>query len=348
MLPTIADVARHAGVSVSTVSYALSGTRPIKPETKERVQASMKALGYQPNAMARSLAARRSNVIAMIYPEVDRGLGGTGGEFVRASAERARELGYQLVLWPFRADEARQVRNLVRQGTADGVLVMEVLLDDERIDVLEAARIPYTMIGRTRDVTSRNSVDIDFEATVEASIDHLIGLGHQRIAFVNHSQESFEAGYGPTVRVSAAFDRVMSERRLTPLARTCSDSPLDGRRVMGELLEAEPGLTAVVTMNELATFGVFAELQRRGLAIPADVSVMGIVSSPGVGTLSNPQLTTMHSPGAELGRLAVDRLLSQLGRNRPSVPNLLIPCVFEQGLSVGPARTEPDLEPQRP
>jgi len=347
-MPTIADVARHAGVSVSTVSYALSGSRPISSETKERVLASMKLLGYQPNAMARSLAARRSRVIAMIYPEVDRGLGGTGGEFVRASAERARELGYQLVLWPFRAEEARQVRNLVRQGTADGVLVMEVLLDDERIDVLEEARIPYTMIGRTRDVTSRHSVDIDFEATVEATIEHLVGLGHRRIAFVNHSQESLEAGYGPTVRVAEAFDRLMSARGLYPLARTCSDSPLDGRAVMAELLAADPHLTAVVTMNELATFGVFAELQRRGLAIPADVAVMGIVSSPGVGTLSNPQLTTMHSPGAELGRCAVDRLLTQLDDGRQPVPNLLIPCVFEPGLSVGPARTESDDAPQRP
>jgi DNA-binding LacI/PurR family transcriptional regulator len=117
---------------------------------------------------------------------------------------------------------------------------------------------------------------------------------------------------------------------------------------MADLLAADPQLTAVVTMNELATFGVFAELQRRGLVIPDDVSVMGIVSSPGVGTLSNPQLTTMHSPGAELGRLAVDRLLTQLDDGRQPVPNLLIPCVFEQGLSVGPARTEPDDQPQRP
>lgn len=339
-MATIADVAREAGVSVSTVSYALSGARPIRPETRQRIQESMRRLGFQPNAMARSLASKRSKVLALIYPEVESGVGGTGGEFVHAAAERARELGYQLVLWPFRVEQAREVRNLARQGMADGVLVMEVALDDERIDVLEAAGVPYAMIGRTRDVSTRPSVDVDFDATVEQAIEHLIGLGHRRIAFVNHSQARLDAGYGPAVRADAAFERVMTRNGLRPLARTCDESPVVGREVTADLLTVDPELTAVVTMNELATFGVYAELQHRNLAIPDDVSVLGIVTSPGVGVLSYPPLTTMHSPGAELGGLAVDCLLSQLDPTREPIPNQLIPCVLEQGMSLGPARTE--------
>jgi DNA-binding LacI/PurR family transcriptional regulator len=341
-MATIADVAKEAGVSVSTVSYALSGARPIRPETRERIQEAMRRLGFQPNAMARSLASRRSKVIALIYPQVETGVGGTGGEFVHAAAQRARELGYQLVLWPFRADQAKEVRNLARQRMADGVLVMEVTLDDERIDILEAAQVPYAMIGRTRDVTQRPSVDIDFDATVEQAVEHLLGLGHRHIAFVNHSQERLDAGYGPAVRADAAFTRVMTARSLQPLSRACDDSPVVGREVTAELLATDPALTAIVTMNELATFGVYAELQHRGLAIPGDVSVLGIVTSPGVGVLSYPPLTTMHSPGAELGRLAVDCLLSQLESAREPIPNRLIPCVLEQGMSLGPARTAPD------
>ncbi|HQY99623.1 MAG TPA: LacI family DNA-binding transcriptional regulator [Propionicimonas sp.] len=345
-MATIADVARQAGVSVSTVSYALSGARPIKPETRTRVEAAMRELGYHPNAMARSLASRRSNVISLIYPADERGVGGTGGEFVHSAAARARELGYQLVLWPFRSDQVREVRNLVRQGMADGVLVMEVLLDDERIDVLEAAKVPYTMIGRTRDVSERHSVDVDFDATVVAAVDHLVGLGHRHIGFINHSQGSLDAGYGPTVRAAAAFERAMAERGLTPLARTCEDSPLAGRQATAGLLATEPDLTALITMNEMATFGVFAELQYRRLAIPDDVSVLGIVTSPGVGTMSYPTLTTMHSPGVELGRLAVDRLISQLDPAHPATPNRLIPCVLEPGMSIGPARTGKNASPQ--
>lgn len=341
-MATIADVAREAGVSVSTVSYALSGARPIRPETRERIQESMRRLGFQPNAMARSLASRRSKVIALIYPQFGDGVGGTVGEFVRAAAERSREQGYQLVLWPFEAGQAKEVRNLARQGMADGVLVMEVVLDDQRIDVLEAAQVPYVMIGRTRDVQHRPSVDIDFDATVERAIEHLVGLGHRHIAFINHSQERIDAGYGPAVRAAVAFDRAMAGHGLEPLARACEESPVVGREVTADLLASEPRLTAIVTMNELATFGVYAELQHRGLAIPQDVSVLGIVTSPGVGVLTYPPLSTMHAPGAELGRLAVDRLLDQLSDGRHPLPNQLIPCVLEPGMSLGPARTEPD------
>jgi len=299
----------------------------------------MKELGYQPNAAARSLAARRTHVIALIYPEVERGVGGTGGEFVRAAAEHAREQGYQLVLWPFRSDEGRQVRNLARQGMADGVLVMEVVNDDQRIRMLEEARVPYAMIGRTRDVETRPSVDIDFDATVEQALDHLVADGHTHIGFINHSQAMIDAGYGPAVRAAAAFDRMTAARGLVALNRACEDSPVVGRAVTADLLAADPELTAIVTMNELATFGVYAELQSRNLVVGQDVSVLGIVSSPGVGTLSYPPLTTMHSPGTELGRLAVDCLLSQLHPERGAVPNQLIPCVLEPGMSLGPART---------
>jgi DNA-binding LacI/PurR family transcriptional regulator len=322
-MATISDVARAAGVSVSTVSYAISGARPIRPETRERIQSAMRSLGFQPNAMARSLASRRSRVIALIYPQIGGGIGGTAGEFVQSVAERAREAGYQLVLWPFRTDQAREIRNLARQRMADGVLLMEVCLDDERIDVLEAAKVPYAMIGRTRDVTERASVDID------------------------HSGEQMSAGYGPAVRAAAAYDELMSGHGFEPLSRTCDDSPVTGRAVTAELLAADPALTAIITMNELATFGVYAELASQNLSIPGDVSVLGIVTSPGVGTLSYPPLTTMHSPGAELGRLAVDCLLSQLEPARSPIPNQLIPCVLEPGMSIGPARTDQDV-PQRP
>lgn len=338
-MATIADVARHAGVSVSTVSYALSGSRPISANTRARVEASMKQLGYQPNAIARSLAARRTHVIALVYPEVERGVGGTGGEFVRAAAEHARELGYQLVLWPFRSNEGREVRNLARQGMADGVLLMEVVSDDQRVRMLEDANIPYAMIGRTRDVETRPSVDIDFDATVEQAVDHLAALGHTHIGFINHSQAMIDVGYGPAIRVAAAFDRVAAERGLVAWSRACEDSPVVGRAVTADLLATDPELTAIVTMNELATFGVYAELAARGLTIPDDVSVLGIVSSPGVGTLTYPPLTTMHSPGTELGHLAVDCLLAQLHPKRGAVPNQLIPCVLEPGMSLGPART---------
>ncbi len=104
-MATMQDVARRAQVSLSTVSYALSGTRPVSDATRRRIEDAMAELGYQPNAMARGLASRRSHVLALIYPAMEKGLGGTVAEFVSSAAETARENGYHLVLWPFRTTQ---------------------------------------------------------------------------------------------------------------------------------------------------------------------------------------------------------------------------------------------------
>lgn len=348
-MATMQDVARRAQVSLSTVSYALSGTRRVSDSTRRRIEDAMSELGYQPNAMARGLASRRSNVLALIYPAMEKGLGGTVAEFVSSAADTARENGYHLVLWPFRTTQAPEVRDLVRQGMADGVLLMEVALDDDRVDVLDEAEVPYTMIGRTRDVTDRPSVDIDFDRTTEEAVRHLADLGHRHIAFVNHSQATVEDGYAPTFRAEEGFETAMRTRGLEPISLRVDESPEAGRTAVGRLLDTEPRLTGLVTMNEIATFGVVAELQQRGIAIPADMSILSIVTSPGVGAMSNPPLTTMHAPGAELGRLGVQKLLSLVDGSRPSTPNVLIPCALEPGSSVAPApRREERPDGERP
>ena len=128
----------------------------------------------------------------------------------------------------------------------------------------------------------------------------------------------------------------MSARGLRPALAPCEDSPDGGRLAASGLLDADPGLTAIITMNELATFGVVGELQRRRLAIPEDVSVLGVVTSPAVGALCEPRLTTLASPGEQLGRLAVDRLVAQLDPAHGPVPDRLLPCVLSPGLSVAP------------
>lgn len=335
---TMKDVALRAQVSLSTVSYVMSGTRPVGEETSTRVREAMAELGYRPNAAARSLASRRSRVLALVYPLSKRGLGGTISEFVDAANLAARDHGYHLVLWPLRAEQAGEIVELAQQGMADGVLVMEVSLDDVRVEKLQAAGIPTTMIGRTRELAGRSWVDVDFDGTIDHAVQHLAGLGHTRIAFVNHSQASVDVEYAPTFRAGDAYAAAMARHGLAPLALHCDDSPSAGRAAAAELLHRAPDLTAVVTMNELATFGVLAELQSRGLDVPGDISILSVVSSPGVSEMSHPPLTTMHAPGAELGRLAVLRLLSELGEPvRDGEPNL-IRCTYVEGSTVAAVR----------
>src|SRR3954470_16958217 len=179
-MATMSDVARHARVSVSTVSYVLTGTRPISAATRERVLAAMAELDYQPNAMARGLASRRSGILGLLLPLRDRPLGATESGFVTGATAAAREAGYHLMLCPIDVDDLDELRALATQGMVDGVLMMEVRLSDERVDLLAELGLPLALIGRTDTPEASTYVDIDFEQTVDAAVTHLADLGHRR------------------------------------------------------------------------------------------------------------------------------------------------------------------------
>lgn len=340
-MATIKDVAAAANVSLSTVSYALNGTRPVSAATRERIEAAMKELGFSPNAMARGLASRKSRILALALPWTVNGLGGTQMEFVTSAAQAARSHGYHLVLWPFSPDEADDVRALALQGLADGVIVMEVGLSDPRIAALEETKIPFTMIGRTEADDDARSVDIDFEQTTAEAVAHLADLGHRHIALLNHSVASRDAGYGPTVRAATGFEAAMSARDLTATISYADESAEGGRKAVAMMLSDDPGITALVAMNENATFGAVTELRAHGLSIPEDFSVLAIASSPGVGAMFSPPLTTMHAPGAELGRLGVEELLALLERGEAPHHPVLLPCTLTSGASTAPPRSTP-------
>ncbi len=142
------DVAKRANVALSTVSYAINGTRPISEETRQRIFAAMEELDYRPHALARGLASRRSRIIALLFPNPERGLGSTELEFVTSAADTARENGYSLVLWSSEMHDLNELRQLTQEGLVDGVTVMEVHLHDERINLLREVGFPFSMIGR--------------------------------------------------------------------------------------------------------------------------------------------------------------------------------------------------------
>jgi DNA-binding LacI/PurR family transcriptional regulator len=322
---TMVDVARRAGVAVSTVSYAINGTRPISAETRERIRRAMDELGYHPHAMARALASRRSRIVALLFPSGERGLGATELEFATSAIEAATEQGYNLVLWSSDV-HGDDIKRLMSQGLVEGVVVMEVRLDDDRVALLRDEGVPFTMIGRTADLTGISYVDIDFAQTTREGVDHLVDLGHRGIAFVNHSRAVYEGGYGAAVRAADGYAEAMRASDLEPVSVLAADSSEAGREVYADVMAAHPDVTAFVTMNERATVGIMAAVGESGRQVPRDVSVVSLVTSPRVAELTIPPLTCSTAPGAALGRLGVEALLAQLeGEKRPPLQEL-VPC----------------------
>ena len=337
-MATRADVARLAGVSASTVTYALTGSRPISEETRQRIVAAMQELGYTPNAMAAGLAGGRSRLVALLFPSAERGMSNTDLRYVIGAANAARELGYHLLAWPTVERDLDDVMQLSRGGMVDGVILMEVRLDDERVETLRNASIPFSLIGRTADTEGLLYADADFEAIARLAIDYMVGLGHERIVFVNGPERLIHDRYGASVRVETAFLRAAEERGVTTAAYACEHTVTAGREALAQILHVQPDVTALVAMNEEATVGLVQAAQARGLDIPRDLSVLSLASSSSFAEVTWPPLTTISPPADSIGRAAARALIRSLGDGGVDPDPVLWPGELVERASTGPVR----------
>jgi DNA-binding LacI/PurR family transcriptional regulator len=283
----------------------------------------MTELGYRRNVLARALATRRTRIIALAHPILDRRLSHGTNEFITSAASAARARGYHLVLWPVDPD-SDEIGELLGQGLVDGVVLMEVLLEDARVEALAGSGTPFALIGRTANPAGLIHVDIDFDRSMSDALSHLQDLGHSEIALITAREALPE--YGPKVRSQAAYLRLCAERKLTPLLLEAEPAGTAGP----DLLPRLAGSTAVILMNEFAGFGLLAELARAGVDVPRDLSVVSF-TSPELAAIASPPLTIMHSPGAALGALGVDALLDHLEDPGQSPPPRLLPHTLEPG-----------------
>lgn len=273
-MATIADVAREAGVSISTVSYALSGKRSIKPETRERVMAAAVRLRYLPDASARSLASRRSDIIAVNAPkhaDTDRY---AHMAFAMEVTIGAREHGYDTLLL-VDDDEAEGMGRAIDSALADGMIVLDVARDDDRADRVRGADLPVVFLGLPAETNGLHCVDLDFESAVREALQSLADAGHREVALVTQFAATLGRGSNYPLRIIAEFERTSGDLGLESLVVVPDPENVGG--VVQEILQRQPATTAVVlsTTNSVAQ-GISVGLAERGLAVPRDVSVIAV------------------------------------------------------------------------
>jgi DNA-binding LacI/PurR family transcriptional regulator len=308
----MADVARLAGVSVSTVSYALTGTRSISAPTRERIERAMLELGYTPNVFARGLKSKRSRIIALLFPTRVSGLRLSSLEYILGASDHAQEQGYHLLLWTKEADELDGLAQLAGQGLVDGALMMEVRLTDPRIQVLRDAGVTFVMIGRTEDSSGIDFTDTNFEQCAELAVEHLVGQGHQHLGLLNLAVSVLEEGRGNAVRIQAALRAAADRVRVQLTVELCPSSIDGGRKAYAELVQRDPQLSAVIAFNEQAVPGLMAAAADGGRRIPLDLSVLSVDMPSHAAEMTTPPMSTVGPSAAEMGRAAVDLLLRRL------------------------------------
>ncbi len=329
-LATRDDVARLAGVSASTVSYALSGRRRISEETRERVFAAVRELGYTPNAFARGLAGTRKGILALNYPLKDEGWSPMEVRYIETATAAAHARGFHLLLWPNAADDLTTLTELISQQLVDGVIAMEVQWDDPRIALFRERAVRFVLLGRTADPSGLVYVDTDFRAAARTALEYLVDRGHRDVLFVGEAR--FAEGHGPMVRTLAELEE--SARRFGVTMRT-----FYGRRSYRTGMDAyrrlgPPGTTtAVVTFNERATVGLVHAAQLDGRRIPEHLSVISIGMGEDAEEL-DPPVTTITPPVAELTEAAVGLLVAEVEGHPVGRQELLLDAKLVERASV--------------
>ena len=311
------EVARRAGVSPMTVSRVINGNGRVRPETRVAVEQVIATLGFVPNGLARGLSSRKTMVLGLIVPDV-------GNPFyapiARGAESVARRAGYHVMLCNSEgslAYEGEYIADMLERRV-DGLLVVPVS-DESRssLRLLERHGIPYALIDRTVPGIDADVVQGDSVGGARALIEHLISLGHTRIAMLAESNS-----------VSTSRDRRRGYREALEAAGLASTPDLlvettvdlqGGYRGMLVLLDFEPRPTAVFAINNLVAAGAVKAIRERGFAVPDDLALVAFDDIEHEVALS-PFLTVMPQPAESFGTIAahllLDRILGYAPANR--------------------------------
>jgi DNA-binding LacI/PurR family transcriptional regulator len=334
----IGEIAERAGVSRSTVSYALSGKRYVSDATRARIQRVIDELGYRPNAAARALKEGRTRTIGLVVPPPARRLTYMQLEFVAAVLEAAAAHGLDVLLSPSGEGHADAFARLVDGRRVDGVILMEIRLEDPRVDMLEKAAMPFVTIGHTAHPSGTWWIDVDYSGLINRCVHHLADLGHRHIALINRSAGMLASGYGPGLRARQGFADALAQRGVTGIELPCGDDATRGDACMAGILEEHPEVTAVATVNEAALPGFQRALQRAGLSVPADFSLIGVAAQHWAEEF-HPPLTSADVPAGQMGASAVRMLVERIS-DASALPRHLLLCPpISLRDSVGPARS---------
>jgi DNA-binding LacI/PurR family transcriptional regulator len=339
---TIVDVARRAGVTVSTVSYTLSGKRPVSKQARARVLQAIEELNYQPHALGQALRSKRTHTIGILYPAAGPGLSSLQLEFIEGASTVTTERNYGLFLWSSQ-DQDQGVLQMIKRGFIEGVILMEIRMRDPRVAIMKERGYPFVMIGHGHDNSPENDgtsfVDLDFPAAIRTSVEHLVSLGHQDLALLNIGP-AMKQGAAYAVRATQSFEQCIAQLGLQGQTYPCPPDPQKGYELVRSILEERPQLTGIITINSWVVGSILRAVQEHGLRIPEDFSVVTMLPSH-LAEMVHPAMTSIDFPYQEMGRIAAEMLIRKLDDPRalPIQTLLQVPLTIRQ--STGPYKPRP-------
>ncbi len=316
--PTIADVARHAGVSTATVSRVLAGLGGAAPATSDRVLEVARRLGYRPSGVARSLKLRTTHTFGLIVTDIENPF---FPQLVRAVEDAANIAGYAVLLCNAVDDPSRELAylELLADRRVDGVVIAAGSLGRRQQAWLADAPVPVVLVNGSVPGTSIASIESDNPGGGRLAAEHLLELGHRRIAALTAPRNADAAA-----RLAGVRDAVTGSGIAADVAIGAGEPTVaGGEAATRDALAGQPGTTGIVAYHDLMAIGAMRVIRASGRHVPHDVSVVGF-DDIGLAAVVDPPLTTIAQSTAEMGRWAIERLTDAV-RGEPAGPRAMLP-----------------------
>jgi DNA-binding LacI/PurR family transcriptional regulator len=320
--PTLEDVAKVAGVSRALVSLVMRGSPRVSAHARQRVLDAATKLGYRPNLMARNLAARRTMTIGVLLNDLHNPWFADVADGIHNAAEAS---GYQIILASGRRTNRLESRALdtFLASRVDGIIVAGCRLPASRI-LKVAAEVPLVSVGRTVRGSQLGNVTTDDALGARLAVDHLVGLGHRRIVHIDGGK-----GAGAAPR-RAGYLQAMRIHGLADDAQVIGGDMTEEAGATGvqRLMRTKPLATAIFTANDLSAVGAIDQIERYGLFVPGDISVVGF-DNTSLAALNHVGLSTIDQPRVQMGAAAAQMLIAAID-DRTALAN----CVMTPRLVV--------------
>ncbi|MDR3518069.1 MAG: LacI family DNA-binding transcriptional regulator [Azospirillaceae bacterium] len=308
-MATIIDVARRAGVSVSTVSHVVNATRPVSPETTRLVEEAIAAVGYTPNSIARSLARSATNSVGIALSAISNPY---FSDIICAIERECDRLGLMVFLCDTQdnAEHEFQVVQALHQRRVDGILLAPSSVSNQRsLQYLIDNRVPCVLVDRAIS-SAFDQVSVENAQAMAVIVAHLVEHGHRRIGFVGG-----QPGFATSLERIEGFCQAMQAHGLDTAEALLAvgNADVDAATAAALRLLALPERpTAIATGNNLATIGTMRALRQVGLRVPDDVALVGFDDFEWADYFE-PRLTTMAQPCQDIGRSAASLLMDRIG-----------------------------------
>ncbi|QBD81519.1 LacI family transcriptional regulator [Ktedonosporobacter rubrisoli] len=315
-MATIRDVALYAQVSASTVSHVINGTRFVDQGTRERVCAAIDALGYRPNALARSLRRGETNIIGLLVPD---NANPFFAELAHVIEEAGFSRGYNLILCNSEASATKETSymRVLLSRQIDGLILIPAGNYHGALEAASSEGLPVVIVDRGLSDWPVDQVSADNELGGYLAGQHLASLGHRCVGCISGPGEATSSSY----RLKG-FRRALQEGGIELSERAIIQADFryaSGEQAMARLLQELPGITAVFAANDLMALGAMNALRKACLSVPADISVIGF-DDIFLAAAMYPALTTIAQPVKEMGQVSVSLLLERIKQRTSYTP----------------------------